>query len=109
MTTQNVGRLLIPGASSNERLPAAMTLTRRSPEGFRTKYQAEICGGCGTTVLACPFPACIEEDPRAMTKSRLALRAAEWRKHCEDGHTTAEIAVKYGVTRRTVQREINRA
>ncbi|MFA5401202.1 MAG: helix-turn-helix domain-containing protein [Dehalococcoidia bacterium] len=58
--------------------------------------------------LECPFPRCLEEKPRGKQRARLKLRALAMRKMRRNGNGVRDVARAFGVSVRTVQREMKR-
>ena len=58
--------------------------------------------------LECPFPRCLEEQPRGKQQTRLKLRAFAMRKMRLSGVGVRTVAMAFGVSVRTVQREMKR-
>lgn len=67
-------------------------------------------GGCELypRCLECPLERCVEEEPRARQRVRLEKRAERMRALREEGKSTTEIAIMFGVSVRTVQRALRR-
>jgi len=66
--------------------------------------------GCGlhSLCLECPFPRCLEEKPRGKQQARLKLRALAMRNMRHSGNSVRDVAKAFGVSIRTVQREMKR-
>lgn len=58
--------------------------------------------------LECPFPRCLEEKPRGKQRLRLKTRASAMRKMRRSGISVRVVAMAFGVSVRTVQREMKR-
>ena len=58
--------------------------------------------------LECPFPRCLEEKPRGKQRARLKMRALAMRKMRRNGNGVRDVAKAFGVSVRTVQREMKR-
>jgi transposase-like protein len=54
--------------------------------------------------LDCPLPVCIEEVPRGRQRQRLDGRSAEMRRLVRAGVRPRQVAARFGVSLRTVQR-----
>ena len=68
--------------------------------------------GCelASSCLHCPFPQCIYEFPRGRQRWQKKLRAREIRQLViTGGKGIKELAIKYGVSQRTIQRALKRA
>jgi len=58
--------------------------------------------------LSCPRERCIEEEPRGRQRMAMRERAGEMAEMRRRGMTTRQIALSWGVSQRTVQRELRR-
>ena len=58
--------------------------------------------------LNCPLPRCLEEQPRGKQMLRMKARARRMVDLRQQGKSVAEIARLFGVSQRTVQREIKK-
>jgi transposase-like protein len=58
--------------------------------------------------LECPFPRCLEDKPRGKQRVRLKMRALAMRKMRRGGISVRVVAMAFGVSVRTVQREMKR-
>lgn len=58
--------------------------------------------------LNCPLPRCLEEQPRGKQMLRMRARARRMVEMRQQGKSVAEIACHFGVSQRTVQREIKK-
>jgi AraC-like DNA-binding protein len=56
--------------------------------------------------LNCPLPRCIEEEPRGKQRLRMLARARRMAELRRDGKSIKQIAVLFGVSKRTVQRAL---
>ncbi|MCX8125952.1 MAG: helix-turn-helix domain-containing protein, partial [Dehalococcoidia bacterium] len=68
-----------------------------------TVYRDEGCEAA-PSCLNCPFPRCLEEEPRGRQKAATAARARDMAAMHRRGLSTMEIARACGRSRRTVQR-----
>lgn len=59
--------------------------------------------------LECPLPRCIEEERGGRLRRRLQLRRQHMVDMRRNGSGTRHIALAFGVSQRTVQRELRRA
>ena len=69
-----------------------------------TDTGCEFCPRC----LECPFEDCLDSIPRGMQQMRLKLRASAMKKMRHSGIGVKEVAMAFGVSIRTVQREMKR-
>jgi len=69
-----------------------------------TDTGCEFCPRC----LECTFKDCLESIPRGMQQMRLKLRASAMKKMRHSGIGVKEVAQAFGVSTRTVQREMKR-
>jgi len=78
-----------------------------SPSGEYTNWKA---GGCEMhpVCLECPLPYCVEEQPRGKQKRRMEARSQAMEEMRRQGRTVKEVAAAFGVSTRTVQRELKR-
>jgi AraC-like DNA-binding protein len=60
--------------------------------------------GHKSSCLNCPFPHCIYDEPGGEQRWRKRLRNAQVLKLAGEGMPVKELAVRFGVSRRTVQR-----
>jgi hypothetical protein len=58
--------------------------------------------------LECPFPRCLEEKARGKQRMRLKLRASAMRKMRRRGNSVRIVALFFGMSVRTIQREMKR-
>jgi transposase-like protein len=58
--------------------------------------------------LECPYSRCLEEKPRGKQRMSLKLRAIAMRKMRRSGNGVRTVAKAFGVSIRTVQREMKR-
>jgi len=58
--------------------------------------------------LKCPFPKCLEDEPRGKQKHLRRSRDETMRQMRREGKSVAEIAGIFDVSRRTVQRALKR-
>jgi transposase-like protein len=69
-----------------------------------TDTGCEFCPRC----LECTFEECLDSIPRGMQQMRLKLRASAIKKMRHSGIGVKEVAKAFGVSIRTVQREMKR-
>lgn len=65
-------------------------------------------GGCELFpyCLNCPFPHCVYDEPRGKQRRKKELRNRQILKAYGDGAGVGEIARRFGVSRRTIQRAL---
>ena len=72
------------------------------------RYQDEGCE-LFPSCLDCPFPQCVEEIPRGKQRHRKERRNKEiWRLFHIEGKTVKQLAERFRVSRRTVQRALKK-
>jgi hypothetical protein len=60
-----------------------------------------------SSCLNCPLPKCVEDEPRGQQRLRMAARSRRMAEMRRGGKSVKEIAVIFGVSKRTVQRALS--
>jgi hypothetical protein len=61
-----------------------------------------------SSCLNCPLPKCVEDEPRGQQRLRMTARKGRMAEMRRRGKSVKEIAVIFGVSKRTVQRALRR-
>jgi predicted DNA-binding protein (UPF0251 family) len=70
------------------------------------RYRDEGCE-LSSSCFKCPFPRCVEDVPRGKQRHQKKLRNKEILKlFCVEGKSVKQLAQKFGVSQRTVQRAL---